>query len=60
MKTTSDEKILGCPRCGAKNRVSAEKLAENKAICGRCKTPLHAAPEPFVFTDRNFAVEIEN
>ncbi len=63
MNPTSSEKIVSCPRCGAKNRASGEKLAEKKAICGRCKTPLTTSAEssqPLIVTDRNFAGEIEN
>lgn len=69
MNPTSSEKIVSCPGCGAKNRASSEKLAEKKAICGRCKTSLTAAAaaaadaspsQPLIVTDRNFAGEIEN
>ena len=49
--------LIGCPKCGAINRVEAN--AARKAICGRCKSPLPAETKPVVVTDANFAAEVE-
>ena len=37
--------IRTCPRCGQKNRIPADRLADN-GRCGACKTPLPALAEP--------------
>jgi thioredoxin 2 len=37
--------IRSCSACGAKNRVSAARLAD-EGKCGRCKSPLHALDAP--------------
>ena len=56
----SEAKLIRCGSCGATNRVPLEKLQSGLApICGRCKTPLAARPEPVVVTDENFANEVE-
>lgn len=57
---TGNAQIIQCAGCGAKNRISAEKLAGREAVCGRCKTPLTFDAHPIVVTDRNFAEEVEN
>ena len=50
--------LIRCPKCGANNRVQAG--AVQKAICGRCKTPLGGeAVKPVIVTDANFADEVE-
>ncbi|HEX8734218.1 MAG TPA: thioredoxin [Pyrinomonadaceae bacterium] len=50
--------LIRCSKCGANNRVQAG--AVQKAICGRCKTPLGAeAVKPVIVTDANFAAEVE-
>jgi thioredoxin 2 len=61
--------IIQCPACGAKNRVSADKLANGEApVCGRCRTPLPARGASAssgadgavrVITDANFAELVE-
>lgn len=48
--------IIKCANCGANNRVKTG--AEEKAICGRCKTPLEKNLKPVVVTDANFDSEI--
>ena len=50
----SDTRLVRCPHCGATNRVALEKSGP---ICGRCGTPLDAAPFPV--TDASFAAEVE-
>jgi thioredoxin 2 len=58
-----DTTIIRCPACGAKNRVSAERLAIGQApVCGKCKAPLPVGVqqlEPVVVTDATFAQEVE-
>jgi thioredoxin 2 len=49
--------IMGCPKCGAKNRIDPARAAG--AVCGRCKTPLGATSSPVIITDANFAAEVE-
>lgn len=50
--------LIRCPKCGANNRVRTG--AAQKAICGRCKTPLGAeAVKPVIVTDANFTAEVE-
>ena len=39
--------LMRCPSCGATNRLPVDEIARGKkAVCGRCKTPLAAAPDP--------------
>lgn len=59
MKTASSAQIVVCPKCGAKNRVTAEKQNGREAVCGRCKTLLSAGTQPLTVTDQNFAQEVE-
>ena len=46
-----------CVKCGAMNRVKTGTA--QKAVCGRCKTPLSAETKPVIVTDANFAAEVE-
>ena len=51
-----------CPHCDTTNRVPRAKLEQGlKAVCGRCKQPLPAAPAaaPLTVTDATFAAEVE-
>jgi len=49
---TSHEHLVRCSKCGAKNRMSHEKM-KGSAKCGKCGTPLeidpHTAAGPFLF-----------
>lgn len=49
--------LIRCSKCGAANRVRVE--ARQKAICGRCRTPLSEETKPIIITDSNFAAEVE-
>lgn len=49
--------LIRCSKCGANNRVQAS--AAQKAICGRCKTPLQGDVKPVIVTDANFPDEVE-
>ena len=57
MNATANAQIMGCPNCGAKNRIDPARAAG--AVCGRCKTPLGANSKPVTITDANFAAEVE-
>jgi thioredoxin 2 len=49
---TNQGHLVGCSKCGAKNRISHEKM-KGTAKCGKCGTPLEMDPagtgEPFLF-----------
>lgn len=50
--------LIRCANCGATNRVRGGAM--QKAICGRCKTPLGTETgKPVIVTDENFAAEVE-
>lgn len=53
-----DTQIISCQNCGAKNRVVLG--SSQKAVCGKCKTPLSISATPLTITDSNFASEVEN
>ncbi len=53
MTTGPASVIIQCPKCGTKNRVSAEQW-EKTPVCGKCKAPLPAHAEPIEVTDQNF------
>src|ERR1051325_4758920 len=60
MSATTDVQLIGCPSCGATNRVPTERLRSgDQPICGRCKTLLTATTHPVTVTDANFAGEVE-
>ena len=51
--------MIGCPACGATNRVPADKIAQGLApVCGKCRAPL-AAGKPQPVTDATFARDVE-
>jgi thioredoxin 2 len=61
---TATSEVIVCPACGAKNRVSAEKLSSGLApVCGRCKSSLSGAASaggvPITVTDATFASLVE-
>jgi thioredoxin 2 len=52
--------LILCEKCGATNRVPAEKLRSGRTpVCGRCKTPLEIQSHPLEITDANFAAKVE-
>jgi len=59
-------KVVTCTKCGAKNRVDENRLANSEAKCGRCGTTLdaHAADGassgPTVLTDATFQEQVLN
>jgi thioredoxin 2 len=60
MNASANTQIINCLKCGAKNRVAAEKQVSRAAICGRCKTLLISDAHPVIITDGNFSDEVEN
>lgn len=53
--------VIGCSKCGAKNRVDETKLKSSEAKCGRCGEKLDAAAydsKPAVITDQTFEREV--
>ena len=51
--------IRACPSCGARNRIPESRL-DDRATCGRCKTPLLPLGEPYeVPTARAFDALVE-
>ena len=62
-KMNQEDVIVQCPRCGAKNRIPAEKKGRN-ARCGKCHTPLvigsftGAPVRPVKVTDASFQQEV--
>ena len=56
----AESEIVTCPSCGAANRVPlAARQPGKSAVCGRCRTPLSAAPGPMTATDATFAADVE-
>jgi thioredoxin 2 len=57
----SDANLVRCPSCGATNRLPTDPVARGqKAVCGRCKTPLPAGSAgPLTVSDATFAAEVE-
>jgi thioredoxin 2 len=56
----ADLQLIPCEKCGATNRVPAEKLSSGRApVCGRCKAPLAMRQQPVEITDANFAAKVE-
>jgi thioredoxin 2 len=51
--------MIGCPACGATNRVPGDKVAQGLApVCGKCKAALPVGkPQPV--TDATFAEDVE-
>jgi thioredoxin 2 len=52
--------IVSCNHCGTKNRIPVERLRD-RAICGRCRSPLAAGntpAHPVEITDRTFQEEV--
>jgi len=57
---TATSQIVQCPTCGAKNRISSEKVEHGLApLCGRCKTPLNVPAQVYEITDATFTDQVE-
>jgi thioredoxin len=57
-----DNPTVRCPRCGAKNRVPAQKWDDDGAVCGRCKSPLRLSglypDRPVSLSDAAYAKQV--
>ena len=52
--------IVGCPACGATNRVPREKIEQGlEPVCGRCKARLPVSGRPQPVTDASFSADVE-
>lgn len=64
-------KVVTCAKCGSKNRVDEDRLAESEAQCGRCGAKLDAQAgtgdagtghggngKPLIITDASFQREV--
>jgi thioredoxin 2 len=60
MSASANTQIINCPKCGAKNRVLAEKQTIRTPVCGRCKTLLIADAHPVIVNDHNFTAQVES
>jgi thioredoxin 2 len=60
MEASAKNLIIGCPNCGAKNRVNFDAALNQQPICGKCRSPLPApSSKPVTVTDANFNSVIE-
>ena len=60
MAAPTQSLIIGCPNCGAKNRVNFDAALKQQPVCGKCKSPLPApSTEPVIVTDSNFNTVVE-
>jgi thioredoxin len=58
--------VVGCAKCGAKNRVDEKASAVSRAVCGKCGAPLQVkgsghkadANQPLTVTDQTFEREV--
>ncbi len=61
MAEAAHSRIIECPGCGAKNRVSDGAAAGREPVCGRCHKPLPSGEtQPVVVTDSNFSSVVES
>ena len=57
-------KVVACSKCGSKNRVDENRLADSEAKCGRCGAELDANvgngadSKPQIITDASFQQEV--
>jgi thioredoxin 2 len=56
----ADANLIRCQSCGATNRLPEDPLGRGqKAVCGRCKTPLARPACPTIVSDATFAADVE-
>ena len=49
-------RIVECPHCRTRNRISAAGILGKTPVCGKCQSPLSAASDkPVIITDANFS-----
>ncbi len=56
MNSPANAQIIRCHDCGANNRVVR---GQGAPVCGRCKSLLSVEINPRIFTDQNFAADVE-
>jgi thioredoxin 2 len=50
---------VSCPRCGAKNRVDAQRVGRGlHPVCGRCRAKLHLPADVVEVTDSRFEEQV--
>jgi len=56
MTESAASRIVECPNCGTRNRLSPSDSAGKAPVCGKCHQPLAGAPsKPVTVTDSNFS-----
>jgi thioredoxin 2 len=56
----TDNLLIDCPSCGARNRVPRAKLETGaRPLCGTCKRALSVQAGPITITDATFAAQVE-
>lgn len=56
----SDNLLVRCQGCGARNRVPRHRVIEGETVvCGRCREPLSIHLSPVTVTDMSFAADVE-
>jgi thiol-disulfide isomerase/thioredoxin len=59
---TTDGIVVRCPHCRTRNRIPAGKWGDDKAVCGRCKSPLRLSDlfpdRPVYVSDGTFGKEV--
>jgi thioredoxin 2 len=56
---TPSTEIVACPACGAKNRVSLDRIAQHlAAVCGQCGAALADLGAPFSASDGTFDARV--
>lgn len=54
--------VVRCPACGTKNRIDETRVADQRAVCGKCGTALNAKSghdKPIVVTDATLQSELQ-
>lgn len=53
-------RIIECPKCGTRNRISDNNPSGKAPVCGKCHSTLTIAPsKPVTVTDANFSSVVE-
>jgi thioredoxin 2 len=60
MAVPGKSRIVECPNCGTRNRISETSVTGKAPVCGKCHEPLSSASsKPVVVTDANFSTVVE-
>jgi thioredoxin 2 len=61
MAEPGKSRVVECPNCGARNRISDKNPSGKAPVCGKCHSPLETAvSKPVVVTDANFSSVVES